>query len=1302
MYSVLYVDDEVDLHDIVAMYLEETGLFQVHSVVSASLAEQFLATTRVDAIISDYQMPKEDGIDFLKYVRKNCGNIPFILFSGKGREEVVIDAINNGANFYLQKGGDPDSLFAELIHKLKTAILQRHDRETLRKSVELQTRAESIGHIGSWEYDAGSKKIWASDESLRIFGFGPDNHELTIEQVESVMPDRERVRKVLVDLIQVGSDYRVEYIIHPADGAPPRVIRSLAEPERDEQGNIKKVRGILLDISERKRAEDAIAESEKKYRVIFEQTGTAMIIVEEDETISLANNEFVRLSGYGSDEISGCMKFWDFVDPLDRNTISEYASDVRSGPNRIPPKTEIRFIDKHGQKKNILLTLGLIPGSGRIVASLLDITDRKLLEDEIKKSERNYRAIIDNIHEGYYRGSADGILTAISPSGAKILGYDSAEELIGKPVDSFIYGNPRQRDDLLRIIEQDGEIRNAEVVLRKKDGTCITIVASSHRYFDHEGNYSGVEGFFRDISGYKEIEENLRESEEQFRLKLDAFLSPDSDMSDREFAHILNTPLIRSLAEELQQIVPLAVAILDLNGNILMATGWQDICTKFHRVHEPCRSYCHESDRLLSRDTKKDEFVVCRCGNGLWDMVTPIHIGDRHVGNLYAGQFFYDDMVPDPDQFAARAEQYGFDKDAYLEALGRVPRLNRDLANRVMKFCTRFASVVSFMCYSNLKLAKSIASEKRITDALRSSESRNTALLKAIPDTMFIISRNGEYCDLSIPDPSCSVLPPDTYIGKNIRDTGFQAKTIAEILDGIREVLETRALTTIEYELFHPQGPRIFEARLVPLNADEVLGIVRDITGRKQQESAIQNSADKYRYIIETAREGIWILDVHYRTVYANEHMASMLGYTTREMTGKLLSDFIHPEDALGFTPHTLQKMHGNGSQFERKYQKKDGSTCWGIVSATPLFEEGKFTGSFGMVTDITDRKLAEEKLRQQNEFFQLLIDTIPNPVYYKDAQLVYLGCNRAFEEFFEVSRHEIIGKNLFDLFPKEQAVLYAGIDEDLLKKPRTDYYEISLTIPDGSRRQVLINASTFLNPDGSVGGILGVIVDISELSKARLSAQQANRKLNLLASITRHDILNKVTVIIGKLRAAKKQVHDPLLLADLGKIESATKTIRAQIDFSRVYQDLGTLDPQWQDLDRLLAKFAVPGEIRMDIRSDNVEIYADPMLEKVFHNLFENTLLHGRTATAVRIYWQNSPGGLILYYEDNGIGIPHDEKERIFEGGYGRAPGHGLFLVREILGITGISIQETGTGKNGARFEILIPEHAWRKKTRG
>ena len=164
-----------------------------------------------------------------------------------------------------------------------------------------------------------------------------------------------------------------------------------------------------------------------------------------------------------------------------------------------------------------------------------------------------------------------------------------------------------------------------------------------------------------------------------------------------------------------------------------------------------------------------------------------------------------------------------------------------------------------------------------------------------------------------------------------------------------------------------------------------------------------------------------------------------------------------------------------------------------------------------------------------------------------------------------------------------------------------------------------------------------------------------------------------------------------------LQKMKDSINKIRSQIEFSRVYQDLGSQKPLWISLDAILQRLSVPDTIHFTTRVFGISIFADPMLEKVFYNLLDNSIRHGKNVTEVFIFADEEKKYLTIIYEDNGDGIPAEEKETIFEKGFGKNTGYGLFLVQEILSLTNISIKETGTPGKGAQFKILVPSGSYR-----
>lgn len=220
------------------------------------------------------------------------------------------------------------------------------------------------------------------------------------------------------------------------------------------------------------------------------------------------------------------------------------------------------------------------------------------------------------------------------------------------------------------------------------------------------------------------------------------------------------------------------------------------------------------------------------------------------------------------------------------------------------------------------------------------------------------------------------------------------------------------------------------------------------------------------------------------------------------------------------------------------------------------------------------------------------------------------------------------------------------------------------------------------------------------ELRDSEAAFQNANRKLNLLSCITRHDINNQLTVLLAFLHLLAETIDEQEALALLEKTEKAAETIQHQITFTRDYQDVGVDAPQWQNPGLCLKAMQSTlhlGSVKLLISLDSLEVYADPMLEKIYENLIDNAIRHGVHVTTIKFSYLQSATGVIIVFEDDGIGIPDEEKEKIFEKGFGKNTGFGLFLSREILGITGLSIRETGTFNKGVRFEITVPPGKFR-----
>jgi signal transduction histidine kinase len=226
------------------------------------------------------------------------------------------------------------------------------------------------------------------------------------------------------------------------------------------------------------------------------------------------------------------------------------------------------------------------------------------------------------------------------------------------------------------------------------------------------------------------------------------------------------------------------------------------------------------------------------------------------------------------------------------------------------------------------------------------------------------------------------------------------------------------------------------------------------------------------------------------------------------------------------------------------------------------------------------------------------------------------------------------------------------------------------------------------------------LIKEIDERRQVEKALHQINAKLNLVSSIARHDILNRLTVIYGIISLLQEGISDPTFSDYLQKAEESAIAIRRQIEFTGDYKNMGLEKADWQNVKDSLLQSCENVDLKgvaLDIFTNNLEIFADPWLKKVFFNLIDNTLRYAEHVTKISVSFRESEDGLDLIFEDNGIGIPFDEKEKIFERGYGKNIGYGLFMVREILAITDLTIEETGEPGKGARYEIHVPKRYYR-----
>jgi PAS domain S-box-containing protein len=430
-----------------------------------------------------------------------------------------------------------------------------------------------------------------------------------------------------------------------------------------------------------------------------------------------------------------------------------------------------------------------------------------------------------------------------------------------------------------------------------------------------------------------------------------------------------------------------------------------------------------------------------------------------------------------------------------------------------------------------------------------------------------------------------------------------------------------------------------------------------------------------------------------------------MTGFTdAAEVIGMSMFSFFAPESlpqALANSRLMFEKLLG---PVEYTFLSKDSTRLALEVNGDVLMTSlGIPYGMVFICRDITGRRLAEMAMRESEENYRRIIENMQDVFYRvnREGIITMISTYGARLVGFD-SADEIIGKyRATDFYadPVERDEFLAYLDREHV----VTGYPLSLRDRHGVLHFATASSRVLYGADGKVSGVEGILHDITPLKKVENALLKANRQITLMTSITRHDIRNQLMALRGWLELSRTSVSYPeRMLVLITKEQEIASIIEDQIDFTRLFEDIGIKEPSWLDPVPLIqrSKNSLPfKKTRLDLDLSGIEVFADPLFEKVFYNLFDNALRYGGDAmTTIHITAQEAGSDLILVIEDDGTGISETDKDPLFERGFGKNTGLGLFLIREILAITGITIRETGTLGKGARFELRIPHGGFRK----
>ncbi|MDD1693743.1 MAG: PAS domain S-box protein [Methanoregula sp.] len=1201
MYTVLYVDDEPQLLELGKIFLEQGGSIGVETVLSAKEGIQALRDHAIDCIISDYQMPEMDGLAFLKYLRSQNNHIPFILFTGRGREEVVIEAVNSGVDYYLQKGGDPRSQFVELEHKVMLAIEKRHTEEELNESRQRLT--DIIDHLP----DA----TFAIDMGGKVIAWNRAIEEMTEVKKEEIMGAGDHAyalpfygtrRPILLDLVlrnDPGTEKKYPQITRKENkliseiyipllyGGKGAYLWFIASPLYDTHGNITGAIESIRDITDRKTTEtelrsayEQITASEEELREQYDElkkSGNALresktlleeivhgspipqFVIDKKHRVISWNRALAEHSGVTAESVLGTTHAWKAFYNDERPVLADLLVD--NDQEKIPAWyagkfNRSKYVDGAFEATDFFPGMGtrgawlyftaaaLRDSAGNIVGAvetLEDISDRKIAEEELRASYEQITASEEELREQY--------------------------DMLKKSGDAL-----RESEEKYRSI-----LDNIQDVYYRSD-TAGNLILASPTMVSLLG-YDSVS----DLIG-KNIAQTFYYLPEERTILL-AELSSRGAVTDYEV----------TLKRRDGTPVPVSTSshrYYDENGKVLGVEGiFRDI-----------------TERKEMEDTLRANEEKYR------SLVDNLNVGVYRNTAEYPGQWLWANP--------AFVRIFGY--DSLSECL-----------------------------------------ERSVTDFYVNREDRK----KFIGDLM----ANGF-----------------------VRDYKVQLKR----KDGTPVWVSINAQTRKS-----PDGAIVW-----------IDGICDDITAfLEAEEKARKNQLDMTR-AIDYLPDATFIIDRKGTVIAWNRAIEEMTGVRATDIIGRgeyeyaipfygncrpILIDLIFaPEEELQLADYSEIKRSGEILSVETRNPILKGRPSVVRAIAAPIHDEnGNIAGAIETITDITELKRAQENLKVSENRYRTIFENTGTATVLLEENTVISIANAEFERLSGLSREELEGKKSWTEFVVKED-LERMLAQHHLRREKHEaalrHYEFRFVTKTHGIRNIFLTIDVIPGTKQSVASLM----DVTSLVQAQDAVKLANKKLNLLNSITRHDILNQLTSLFGFLALAEENIHDPVAITYLERQKKIAETIRIQIEFTRDYQDVGIHSPEWQQvtgtINKAVAALSLP-EVTLSVETRDVEIFADMLLQKVFFTLLENAVRHGGTVTRIRFTAEETPEGLDIVCEDNGEGVPMEAKERIFRREHYQHTGLGLFLIREILGITGIAISENGEPGRGARFEIHVPKGAYR-----
>jgi PAS domain S-box-containing protein len=1208
---------------------------------------------------------------------------------------------------------------------------------------------------------------------------GYNNKELgdTIISTGLTAPEwHENETKAVEKLQRTGKSqtFQKEYIRKDGLRVPVEV---LVYQLTDDEGKVRRYYvGLITDITERKQSEEALKESEERYRSLVQLSPDAIIVASEGMHV-FVNNSGMKLFGASSpDQIIG-KPVLDFIHPDYREFAAERMRKVIETGIMVPIIEE-KFIRIDGTEIDV--EVGAAPlvyqGKPAIQAVIRDITQHKQAEEALRQSEEKYRSILEDIKEGYWEVDLAGNFTSFNDAICRIVGYDKTE-MTG--MNYRAYTNAENVGKVYKAFNQvhrTGQpIRNIHYEIVKKDGSKRFAETSVFQRQNDKKETIGFRGVSHDITERKNMEEALIHSEERYRTILDEMQDGYFEVDLAGNYTFTNEANCRNLGYPREELIGV---------NYRATTAAEDIdkvYQAFNQVYRTGQSSKAITFKIVQKDgstgqaeilasplrNKKGEIIGFRgIGRDITErmkMEESLRRSEEKYRSILetieesyyevdlAGSFtFVNDTLC--RQFGySREELMGMNYKVYTPAevskkvfgaYNQVYRTGEPLKwfpmEQIRKDGTRLVLENSVSPIRNEKgeiigfrgVGRDVTERLRMEEVLRRSEEKYRTIMDEMQDSYFELDLAGNCTFANEADCRNLGYHMEELIGMN-----YRAYTAAEDADKVYQTFNQAYLTgqpsrAISFKIIQKDGStRQAELSAFPLQNEkgEIIGfrgVGRDVTERLRMEEALGQSEKRYRTVMDDMEEAYFEEDLAGNFTFFNDETCRQLGYSREELMGMNYRSYVSPE-RVKEAFEIFNRIYRTGEtmkMFDVQEIRKDGTSIFVESSASPLRnEKGEIIGFRGVARDNTERVQMKEALRRSEEKYRTILQDMKEAYYEMDLTGNYTFFNDALCRQLGYSREELMGMSYKVYVPPEKSKEASEIYNRIYRTGEpAEMLDVVQIRKDGKRIFAESSAAPIRNEKDEIIGFRGVIRDVSERKRAEEERKQMEQRAQFasrlasvgeLASGVAHEINNPLTGVIGyaHLLLARKDLSRDVR-RDLEIINEGAQRVAGIVKKLLVFARQTKPEQRYVNINELI-------RITLDLRTyelaaSNIKVslqftrdmpmtIADPgQLQQVFLNLIINAetemkLTHDKGKLSIKTEKINNI--LRITFKDTGPGIAKENLETIFDPFFttrevGQGTGLGLSVCHGIVTEHNGKIwAESELGK-GATFIIELP----------